>query len=138
MLRYTRAVLERECGCWVATATDTGATLTTALERVAPDLLVVDTADFPECCRAALTLIPRDRVIVIGPEPDTAYRYAALSHGAGAWISRDRVGDDLAPAMRRILGCRHDPCPLGTQGTAARAAGTPGAPRTAAPSGPGP
>lgn len=51
--------------------------------------------------------------MVIGPEPDSAYRLAALAQGAGAWISRDRVGEELGPEMRRMLGCIHDPCPPG-------------------------
>ena len=109
MLRLTREVLERECACSVAAEARTGEVLTVAIDRFAPHVLVVDTADFPGCCRSALKRIPPRRVIVIGPEPDPAYRIAALDNGAGAWIPRERVGDDLARETRRILGCVHGP-----------------------------
>lgn len=115
MLRYTREILERECGCWVATEVRTGPALAAVLDRLTPDLLVIDAADFPACCFAALAHIPRDRIIVIGPEPDPAYRQVALSNGAGGWLSRDDVGE-LGSEMRRMLGCRHDPCPPGQHG----------------------
>jgi hypothetical protein len=75
--------------------------------------MVVDVADFPVCCRAALTRIAAGRIIVVGPEPDPSYQEVALAHGAAAWIPRDRVGDDLAAEMRRVLGWVHDPCPPG-------------------------
>lgn len=112
MRSYTRELLQREYGCWVATEADTGQ-LAEAIVRHQPDLIVADTGDFPACCRRALEEFPRERVLVIGPEPDSAYRHAALAQGAGAWISRDRVGEELGPEMRRMLGCIHDPCPPG-------------------------
>ena len=111
MLRLTRELLEREFGCWVVTEVRTGRALARALERAHPDLMVIDAGDFPSCCLAALAVIPRHRVVVIGPEPDPAYQAAALTNGAGAWLPRDRVADDLGRAMRDILGCRHDSCP---------------------------
>lgn len=113
MLRFTRKLLERECGCWVATEVRSGPSLARALDELIPDLLVIDAADFPSCCLAALDHIPRDRVIVIGPEPDHAYRDVAFANGAGGWLARDEVADRLGSEMRRVLGCRHDPCPPG-------------------------
>ncbi len=113
MLRFTREILERECGCWVATEVRTGPALVAALVRLTPDLLVIDAADFPACCFAALAHIPRGRVLVIGPEPDPAYRQVAFANGAGGWLARDDVADGLSREMRRVLGCRHDPCPPG-------------------------
>ncbi|MFP5327377.1 MAG: hypothetical protein ACLGHT_07830 [Acidimicrobiia bacterium] len=113
MLRFTRELLERECGCWVATEVRTGPSLSRALDELTPDLLVIDAADFPACCLAALEHIPRDRVIVIGPEPDHAYRDVALANGAAGWLAREEVAERLGSEMRRVLGCRHDPCPPG-------------------------
>lgn len=111
MLRFTRELLDREFRCWLATELGVGQQLADTLDRMTPDLMIIDAADFPSCCLAALARIPRQRVIVIGPEPDPSYRAAALANGAGAWISRDRVGEELAQEMRTILGCIHDPCP---------------------------
>lgn len=113
MLRFTRELLEREFGCWVATEVGAGEALARTLDRLTPDLMIIDAADFPACCLAALARIPRDRVIVIGPEPDPSYRAAALANGAGAWLPRDGVGEELSREMRRVLGCIHDPCPPG-------------------------
>lgn len=110
MLRFTRELLERECGCRVATEVCTEPALSRALGGLTPDLLVIDAADFPTCCFVALAYIPRDRVVVIGPEPDPAYRDAALLNGAGGWLARDDVAEQLGAEMRRVLGCRHDPC----------------------------
>lgn len=111
MRRFTRDLLEREYRCWVATELSVDQPLDEALVRTRADLVVVDGADFPDCCRASLAGPASCRVIVIGPEPDTAYRHRALMSGASDWIPRERVGEDLGPAMRRALGCIHDPCP---------------------------
>jgi DNA-binding NarL/FixJ family response regulator len=117
MRRYTRDLLQREYHCWVATEAADGQplaeALSGALQHSAPDLLVVDTGEFPACCRAIVERFGCGRVIVIGPEPDPSYRNAALAAGAAACIPRERVADELGPAMRRALGCLHDPCPPG-------------------------
>lgn len=111
MRRFTRELLERECRCWVATRTHAGAELRRQLERLTPDLLVIDAGDFPACCPYHESGFPPWRAVVIGPEPDQAYQEAVKARGAGAWIPRERVGEELGPAMRRVLGCSHDPCP---------------------------
>lgn len=113
MLRFTRELLERECGCWVATETHTDGSLSRTIDEVGADLVVIDVADIPASCVTALARVPLERVIVIGPEPDPAYRAAALRCGAAAWLARDEVADRLGDEMRRVLGCRHDPCPPG-------------------------
>ena len=115
MLRLTRELLSREFGCWIATEVHTGGALAGAIDRDHPDLMVIDAGDFPRCCRAALNRIAPDRVIVVGPEPDPSYQAIALSNGAGSWLPRERLGEELAIEMRRILGCVHDPCPPGYQ-----------------------
>ena len=129
MLRFTRQLLERECGCWVATDAGSGPSLARALDEVTPDLLVIDAADFPTCCLAALDHIPRERVIVIGPELDNAYRDVAIANGAGGWLAREEVADNLSSEMRRVLGCCHDPCPPGHHAGTSTARGTAAAAR---------
>src|SRR3546814_20480514 len=84
--------------------------LASAIDRFRPDLLVVDAGDFPACFQAAMDAFPRDRVVVIGPEPDPSYGAAALAQGAAACVTRDTLRDELVPAMRGALGCRHDHC----------------------------
>src|SRR3546814_15998022 len=82
--------------------------LPSAIDRFRPDLLVVDAGDFPACCQAAIDAFPRDRVVVIGPEPDPRYGASALAQGAAACVTRDTVGDELVPAILAALGCPPD------------------------------
>ena len=113
MRHWTIDLLETEHGCWTVAAPRPGELLAGAIARSQPDLVVVDEADFPACCRAALDALAPERVVVIGPEPDAAYRAHALANGAGGWVCRDHVGEELGTAMRLALGCRHAPCPPG-------------------------
>lgn len=110
MRRWTGELLAAEHGCWAVVQPDAGELLVDAIAREAPDLVIVDSVDFPACCRAALRSLPSERVIVIGPEPDREYRSRALALGAGGWVCRDHVGEELSGAMRAALGCRHDRC----------------------------
>lgn len=109
--QLTVELLEREHGCWHVQALAVRSDLARALTIAPPDLVVVDAADFPRCCRDALDSFPPDRVIVVGPEPDPAYERAARRAGAGAWLARDRVAEDLSAGMRAALGCAHVRCP---------------------------
>jgi len=111
MRRFTRELLERECRCWTPVEARAGGSLPSELTARTPDLLVIDAADFPACCPTPSSGFPPGRVVVVGPEPDRSYRQAARVHGAGAWVPRERVGEDLGREMRRVLGCTHDPCP---------------------------
>lgn len=111
MRDWTVDLLGTEHGCWTVDAPRPGELLADAIARRRPDLVIVDAADFPACCRAALDALAPERVIVIGPEPDAAYRAHALANGAGGWVCRDEVGEELGAAMRAALGCRHAPCP---------------------------
>ena len=111
MRSFTLELIRREHQCWQSAALEDGELLVDALRRVNPDVLVVDDGDFPSCCQAAIAAFPRSRVVVLGTEPDQAYRAAAFRAGAGAWVAREDVGDQLGPVMRRVLGCRHGPCP---------------------------
>ena len=113
MRDLTCELLEREFGCWVATDVRPGEALGSTLDRLAPDLLVIDAAGFPVSCLDALEHIRPGRIIVVGPEPDPAYRETALAGGAGGWLPRDRVAEELGPEMRRVLHCTHAPCPAG-------------------------
>ena len=102
-------LLDREHGCWKARLL--AGELAHAASDLHPDLVIVDGADFPRCCREELAGYPFGRIVVIGREPDRAYKAAALQHGAGAWVARDDIGDGLSAAMRRALGCKHGGCP---------------------------
>ena len=112
MRRWSDELLAAEPGCWTLAKPQRGEALADAIVRTAPDAVVVDSADFPACCASALGALPPGHVVVIGPEPDPAYRSAALAQGAAAWVCRDRVGADLGAAVRAALGCPFEDCPV--------------------------
>lgn len=107
----TVELLERDHGCWQVRALAQAAALGRVLAEAPPDLVVIDAADFPRCCRDVLDGFPPERVVVVGPEPDAAYERAARRAGAGAWLARDCVAEDLSAGMRAALGCTHGRCP---------------------------
>src|SRR3546814_15547350 len=111
MRRFAAELLARECGCWASDDVAAGEMLPSAIDRFRPDLLVVDAGDFPACCQAAIDAFPRDRVVVIGPEPDPSYGASALAQGAAACVPRDPVRDAPVPATRAALARRPDTCP---------------------------
>ncbi len=113
MRRWTGELLAAEHGCWAVVQPRTGEMLVDAINRSHPDLVIVDSVDFPACCQAALRALPSERVIVIGPEPDRAYRSRALALGAGGWVCRDHVGEELSGAMHAALACDDHPCAQG-------------------------
>lgn len=95
-------LLNRDHGCWAVSAVDSVSELDhTALSH--PDLVIVDTADFAAVRRQLPPTFALERVVVIGPEPDPAYRHAALHCGAGAWLSRERVAEELCDALRSAI-----------------------------------
>jgi len=104
-------LFQQDHASWHAIAVPNQRDLAGAIAAAGPDLVILDVGDFARCCRDSLQTFPRRRVIVIGPEPDVAYERAARQGGAGAWLTRDRVGEDLIVAMRGVLGCAPAPVP---------------------------
>ena len=107
MREFIVELLNREQGHWAVSAVCSVAELDDVVASY-PDLVVVDTADFAGCCRQLPTSFPLGRVIVIGPEPDPAYRQAALRRGAGAWLSRERVAEELCDALCSAHACARE------------------------------
>lgn len=95
-------LLKRDGGRWVVSAIDSVSKLSD-ISPLCPDLVVVDIADFAAVHQQLAAHFAIDRVVVIGPEPDPAYRQAAMSRGTGAWLSRERVGEDLCDALHSTL-----------------------------------
>ncbi len=110
--RWTTELLDGACGCWATVVSDDDELLAHAIARINPDVVAVDSFEFPACCQTALTELRPSQVVVIGPEPDHAYRQSALDLGAGGWVSQDRIADDLAREVWNVLGCGRHACPL--------------------------
>lgn len=110
--RWSTELLESACGCWATVRNLDDELLVEAIARVGPDVVALDSPDFPACCQKALATLDPRQVVVIGPEPDPAYRQMALGNGAGGWVSRDHIGEDLISAVWTALGCDCQPCPM--------------------------
>ena len=95
---------DHDHGRWVVSAVDSVSELGDAASSH-PDLVIVDTADFAGCCCHLPPSFALDRIVVIGPEPDPAYRQAALNRGAGGWLSRECVAEELCDALCSALAC---------------------------------
>ncbi len=111
-------LLRRDLGSWTVSAIDG----VSEIDHVAPphpDLVIVDTADFDAVRRQLPATLALARVVVIGPEPDPAYREASVHFGAGAWLSRDRIAEELCPALCSTLACATENNAVAT-GTASR------------------
>ena len=109
MRRLTCDVLGGECDatvCEFQAGEFSGETLAAALQRSRPDVLIIDGGDFPSCYHPAPAAFPPGQAVVVGLEPEADYRSFALAQGAGAWISRDRLSEDLPGQVRRLLSLR--------------------------------
>lgn len=111
MRRWSDELLAAESGCWTVAQPEANEMLVDAIARTTPDVVVVDTVDFPACCLAALDALPPGHVVVIGPEPDPSYRRATLAQGAAAWVSREHVGEELVAAVHAALGSPNEAFP---------------------------
>jgi len=96
-------LLDRDDDAWSVIAVADPDRLPAVFAEAPAELVVVDGADFPACCRDRLGAFRLDQVVVIGAEPGDAYRVAALHEGAGAWLPRDRVGEELVEALHDAL-----------------------------------
>ncbi len=103
-------LLQRDHGCWTVSAIGSVSELDDAASSQ-PDLVIVDTADFATVRRQLPPTFSLARVVVIGPEPDPAYRQAAILFGAGAWLSRDCIADELCATLCSALACAHESHP---------------------------
>jgi len=56
----------------------------------------------PQLLAAIHRVLPHIPIVVLGHLDDMAYREAALAAGADAFISKDEIGADLVPVLRRL------------------------------------
>ncbi|MCZ7537241.1 MAG: hypothetical protein M5T61_15935 [Acidimicrobiia bacterium] len=60
MRHWSDELLSVAPGCWTVAQPEPGEMLVDAIARTEPDVVVVDTVDFPACCLAALDALPPD------------------------------------------------------------------------------
>lgn len=101
MRELTVELLRGDRGRWAVSAVSSASEVDN--DASTSDLVVIDTADLASVRRTLPATLALARVIVISPEPDLAYRNAALRCGAGGWLSRDRVAEDLCDTVCATL-----------------------------------
>ena len=104
MRRYVCDLIEQGCRCWLATSSPEPVQLGHIVATLHPDVVVLESSTFPACCSGTSDVFPVEHVVVVGPYPDDAYRDAALAAGAGAWIPRDGLSNQLIHELLRITG----------------------------------
>ena len=98
-------LLDHDRDDWAVSAAASVSELDHAADRQ-PNLIIIDTADFAAVRRLLPPTVSLSGIVVIGPEQHPAYRDAALALGAGGWLSRENVAEDLGDTLRSACSGR--------------------------------
>lgn len=120
MRQGLRALLDGQQDITVVGEAADGPEATRVVERLQPDVLVVDMMmggmNGIEVTRDVRKLSPKTCVVVLSMHADEGYVLEALRAGAKAYVLKDSIADDLIHAMREaILGRRYLSHPLSEQ-----------------------
>lgn len=93
--------------CDVIGAVSDGTELPEAIERLRPEVVVVD-LNMPgvsgiEACRHILAATPAVKVIILTADSDPAIKQRALEVGASGFVVKLRAADDLVAAVQDAL-----------------------------------
>ncbi|HWR70584.1 MAG TPA: response regulator transcription factor [Dehalococcoidia bacterium] len=120
MRQGLRALLNEQPDVRVVGEAADGPEATQIVERLKPDVLVVDmmmgVMSGIEVTRSVRKLSPKTCVVILSMHADEGYVLEALRAGAKAYVLKDSIADDLLHAMREaILGRRYLSHPLSEQ-----------------------
>ena len=120
MRQGLRALLNEQPDISVVGEAADGPEATQIVERLKPDVLVVDmmmgVMSGIEVTRSVRKLSPKTCVVILSMHADEGYVLEALRAGAKAYVLKDSIADDLLHAMREaILGRRYLSHPLSEQ-----------------------
>lgn len=103
------ALLDHEPGMRVVASAGTAAQAASAMRRARPDVLVADwSLTSPSGCLLA-RWGPVDSgvpIVVTGFESPDAMTPRLLARGAAAYVSKERLSDELPPVLRRVGAAR--------------------------------
>ncbi len=106
-----RALLEAETDFSVAGETGSGLEALTLVERIRPDILIVDLMlpdlNGLEVTRRVTQQFPKTRSVVLSMRNVESYVLAALNNGAYAYVLKASSAADLVYAVRETLAGRH-------------------------------
>jgi DNA-binding NarL/FixJ family response regulator len=126
-----RSLLEGEPGFSVAGEAADGLEAAELVDRLKPDILVLDLMmpglNGLEVIRLARRRSPRTRVVVLSMHADEGYVFEALQNGAAAYVLKSASAAELTNAMREVMaGRRYLSHPLSERGIEVYAAKTRG------------
>ncbi len=112
-----RALLAAEPDFEVVGEAASGLEVTPLVERVKPDVLVVDFVmpglNAPDIVRRATRLSPRTRALVLSMHANPAYVVEAMQSGAAGYVLKGSSAAELVRAIRAVAGgSRHLSPPL--------------------------
>jgi DNA-binding NarL/FixJ family response regulator len=121
-----RALLEAEPDLTVAGEAADGLTTVHLVERVKPDVLIVDVMmpalNGLEVTRQVVRRSPDTRVIVLSMYSDESYVMEALKNGAAGYVLKSSTRSDLVQAIREVMaGQRYLSAPLSARAVEAYA-----------------
>lgn len=106
-----RALLEAEPDFRVVGEAADGLEATRLVERLHPDVAVVDLImpglNGMEVTRQITTRVPETRVVVLSMHANEAYVLEALRNGAAAYVLKDSSAAELVEAVRAVVAGRH-------------------------------
>jgi DNA-binding NarL/FixJ family response regulator len=115
--RGLRSLLESEGACRVVADVADGLAATQAVDKLRPDLLILD-LNMPrlhglEVLKHVRTSSPHTRVIVLSMHNDEPYVIEALRAGASAYLLKGSESQEIAQALKEVLaGRRYLSAPL--------------------------
>ncbi|MDM7914871.1 MAG: response regulator transcription factor, partial [Candidatus Eisenbacteria bacterium] len=101
-----RALLEKQAGFAVIGEADDGREAVEAVERLHPDIVIMDVTmpnlNGIEATRRILAVAPQARVIALSMHSDQRFVRQMFDSGASAYVLKDGAFDELAQAIRAV------------------------------------
>ncbi len=106
--RYLREILEATPDLTLLGETGNGSEVVDLVERLQPDVLVLDLAlpgmNGLEITRQIVARSLRTRIVICSSHRFAGYILQAMKNGASAYVAKDYSVNDLVPAVRQVTG----------------------------------
>jgi DNA-binding NarL/FixJ family response regulator len=93
--------------CEIVGSVTQGTRIVSDASRLKPDVIVLDLrmpgSNWLDTCQRLKTALPALRIVIYSANDDEEVRRRALEAGAVGFVSKDRIVDDLLPAIWRAV-----------------------------------